>query len=334
MQKLDAPMAELFSIHDRLAELVRENLSVAGTISPPQARPRLSAYECYARGQRLFKKLEKGSMDQGLELYEKAIELDPRCAPALTGLASIHALRFVYTSDTAVLDRAISMPTRDRGDPVSGEPHAWLGYALWRAHRTTEADEELSRPSSTRRRSGGPISAPLPPHLLWRTDDALAFSHRAIELEPKAAFWYGLGSLHLELETFRRRLSYEQAQRVNILPDASPFPDVVVLAEFAPGRQPGSGANLCLEVLNGSSSPITFGTLFVCLPWLCLAQSLSNNRTLLPQRCFHSGHCSVKAVRAPWLGMADGTGFGGPCLHGQGRLITMRHVRDSPPNRV
>jgi serine/threonine protein kinase/tetratricopeptide (TPR) repeat protein len=229
-QKVDAAMAELFLIQDRLAEFVRESLSVAGSILPPQSRPRLSAYECYARGQRLFKKLEKGSMDQGLELYEKAIKLDPRCAPALTGLASIHALRFIYTSDTAVLDRAISYAQRAiEADPVSGEPHAWLGYALWRAHRTTEADEEFRRARELDSLSfWGPYFGSVTAYLLGRTDDALAFSHRAVELEPKAAFtWYGLGSLHLELGNLSEALwSYEQAQRVNILPDASPFPDV------------------------------------------------------------------------------------------------------------
>jgi serine/threonine protein kinase/cytochrome c-type biogenesis protein CcmH/NrfG len=255
MQKLDAAMAELFSIHDRLAEFVRENLSVAGNISPPHARPRLSAYECYARGQRLFKKLEKGSMDQGLELYEKAIELDPQCAPALTGLASIHALRFIYTSDAAVLDRAISYAQRAiEADPLSGEPHSWLGYALFRANRITEADDEFRCARELDKSSfWGPYFGSVTAYLLGRTDDALAFSHRAVELEPKAAFtWYGLGSLHLELGNHSEALwSYEQAQRVNILPDASPFPDVGGYAADCL-RRAGSldqARNLCLGSL-------------------------------------------------------------------------------------
>ena len=51
-------------------------------------------------------------MNQGLELYERAIEIDPHFVPALAGLASVHALRFTYTTDPAGLERAAAYARR------------------------------------------------------------------------------------------------------------------------------------------------------------------------------------------------------------------------------
>lgn len=184
----------------------------------------------YARGQRLFNKLEKGTMEQGLEFFERAIELDARSAPALTGLASVYAMRFTYTTDPAMLVRAATYAQRAIDiDPMSANAHAWLGYALFRLHRTAEGDAEWRHareldPSSVWGFYFGAVGA----HLLGRTDEALALAARAVELEPKvASTWYGLGSLHLDLGHLREALcAYERARHVNTLPDASPFPDV------------------------------------------------------------------------------------------------------------
>ena len=76
---------------------------------------------------------------------------------------------------------------------------------------------------------------------------------RSIELEPKAAYtWYALGSLHLDLGNLSEALwSYENARRVNALPDASPFPGVggyMAECHRRAGRLDEARA-LCLESL-------------------------------------------------------------------------------------
>ena len=126
-EQLEGPMSDLFAIHDRITEFVTQHLNATLSATSPPARSALSAYECYSRAQRLFKKLEKGSMEQGLQLCERAIEL-ARCAPALTGVASIYAMRFTFTTDPAGLARAESYARRAiEADPMSSEPHVWLG---------------------------------------------------------------------------------------------------------------------------------------------------------------------------------------------------------------
>jgi len=254
-KKLEGTIANLFTIQDRIAEFVPVSLKMTASVSRPRMRPKLSAYECYARGQRLFKKLEKGSMDQGLEFFETAIELDPHYVPALSGLSSIYAMRFTYTTDPAVLARAISYARRGiEADPVSAEPHAWLGYALWRAHQTAEADAELQRARELDASLfWGFYFGSATAHILGRDDDALSFILRAVELEPKAAYtWYGLGSLHLDVGNLAEALwSYEQARHVNSSPDASPFPDVGgYMAEcYRRAGRLDDARTLCLESL-------------------------------------------------------------------------------------
>ena len=116
-KELSAPMAELFAIHDRIAEFATSSLSLTSSITP-RTRPALSAYECYSRGQRLFKRLDKGSIDQALELFERAIELDAQCAPALSGAAGIHAMRYtVYDRPLHARPRRIVSSARNRSRP-------------------------------------------------------------------------------------------------------------------------------------------------------------------------------------------------------------------------
>ena len=229
IEEFRRPLGELFAMHDRIVEFVTSRLNMKPTVVPAP-RPTLSAYECYARGQRLLEKLEKGTMDQGLALFERAIELDSRCAPALVGLASVYALRFIYTTDVTTLVRAAAYAQRAiDADPMSGQAHSWLGYALFRMHRTVEADVEWRRARELDAASfWGFYFGAVGAHLLGRREEALALTARAVELEPKAAYtWYGLGALHLELGNLREAMwAFERARHVNSLPDASPFPDV------------------------------------------------------------------------------------------------------------
>jgi tetratricopeptide (TPR) repeat protein len=177
----------------------------------------------------LFRRLEKGTLDESLELFQRAVDLDSKYAPALTGLASVYAMKFTYTSDTGVLDRAIANARAAIDvEPSSAEPYIWLGYALTRYNRLAESDAALARGRELDGTSfwcfyfGGNAV-----HQLGRNEEALALIRRAVQLEPRASYtWCALGSLHLALGNVSEALwSFEQSRRVNGLPDASPFPD-------------------------------------------------------------------------------------------------------------
>ena len=338
-KELSGPMAELFAIHDRIAEFATTSLSLTSSVTP-RTRPALSAYECYSRGQRLFKRLDKGSIDQALELFERAIELDAHCAPALSGAAGIHAMRFTYTTDPSTLTRAVSYAQRAiEADPGSAEAHVWLGYAFWRLDRVAEANAAWRRARE--------LDASLfwgfyfgtgPAHLLGHSDDALELARRSIELEPKAAYtWYALGSLHLDLGNLSEALwSYENAGRVNALPDASPFPGVggyMAECHRRAGRLDEARA-LCLEslrVIEGSDHMYrdTFRVFsLVVLGDVALDQSESGGS---PSRV-RPGHRPREGAPAHAGGrVAGGKGSGGPCpLRSRrrtlpGSLFALRH---------
>ena len=81
----------------------------------------LQAFEYYSRGRRLWQRLEKGTFAQAGELYEKAIQVEPNYALALSGLAALHAMRFTFTTDDGDLEKAADYARpRDRGGPPTG----------------------------------------------------------------------------------------------------------------------------------------------------------------------------------------------------------------------
>ena len=70
--------------------------------------PRIAAYERHARGRRFFHRLEKGTMDQARILFEEAVGVDPDYAPALAGLAAVHAMRFPFQTDRRELEDPVT----------------------------------------------------------------------------------------------------------------------------------------------------------------------------------------------------------------------------------
>ncbi|MHC4404458.1 MAG: protein kinase domain-containing protein, partial [Planctomycetota bacterium] len=91
-EKMDGSTETLFEMQDRLAALVGDRLNRAAPsreqeTAPP---PKLSAYECYVKGQHALG-FQRGSSEQARELFAQAVDLDPEYAPALAGLAAVDA---------------------------------------------------------------------------------------------------------------------------------------------------------------------------------------------------------------------------------------------------
>ena len=142
-EKIDGKLDDLFAIQDRLAAAVAGSLDLATAVTATATE--LDAFECYNRGKALLLNFGKEKMKQAGEFYERALELDVDYVPALADLAMMHAMRFSFTSDPAVLEVAAGYARRalDR-EPQNGVARAWLGYALWRQERHEEAlAEEL-----------------------------------------------------------------------------------------------------------------------------------------------------------------------------------------------
>ena len=202
-EKLDGKLDEIFAMQDRLASWAAGLLNLTmPAVTPAPAAPRLDAYESYARGRRLFHQLGKGTFDQARELYEQAIVADPGHALALAGLSAVHAMRFTFTTDPAELAAAADYARRSiAADGRLGEPHIWLGYALWRQGKVEEGFQEEQKGMDL------DPSSPFAPYFAGcclgssgRAAQALPLFQRAVEVNPEHGWsWLALGWAHLEL---------------------------------------------------------------------------------------------------------------------------------------
>jgi TolB-like protein len=205
-EKLDGKLEEIFPMQDRLASSTAAVLNLTiPEATGESAPPSLDAYESHARGRRLFHQLGKGTFEQARELFETAIAADPEHAPSLAGLAAVHAMRFTFTTDPAELEAAARYAERSiAADGKLGEPHIWLGYALWRQWKIEEAFRVEQRAMEL-----DPANAFAPYFAGWcrisagHPEESLLLFQRAIEVEPQHGWaWIGTAFSHLELGHF------------------------------------------------------------------------------------------------------------------------------------
>jgi tetratricopeptide (TPR) repeat protein len=229
-EEVDGSIEALFEMQERVAAVVGEKLNRAAPLPEQKAIPKLSAYECYVKGQQAWLRMEKESLQKARESFEQAVDLDPTYASALAGMAMVNALGHTYTSDPALLDVAADYARRAiAADPTLAEPHAQLAYILMSWGKRSESYEEAKRaieldPDNFMAWYFGaaPLSIPLPrreaeklcqripgrgettdPHRRRRLE-ALRMQQRAIELNPRQGWaWLGAGWMHLDLGNFR-----------------------------------------------------------------------------------------------------------------------------------
>jgi serine/threonine-protein kinase len=143
-ERYDREMTDVFEIQDEISHAIVEKLKVKlagdssdGTTNPAHIVKRytenLEAYDLYLRGRYELYKMTREGLDSSKRLFEEAIRLDPRYAPAHDGLAycwySEGFLGFVAPKDAmpkakAAVRRAIEL------DESVAEAHATLGVIL------------------------------------------------------------------------------------------------------------------------------------------------------------------------------------------------------------
>ena len=168
-EKIDGDLDEMFGMQDRVSAAAAERLRPGGSAPAARVAPRIDVFERHARGRRFFHRLEKGTLDQARTLFEEAVGADPNYAPALAGLAAVHAMRFPFQTDRAELERSESYARRAiAADPDLAEPRVWLGYSLSRlGPRRGGVRAGTAGPwSSTPRASTRRISAASAPRML------------------------------------------------------------------------------------------------------------------------------------------------------------------------
>ncbi len=145
--RYDREMRDIFAVQDEIARAVVGALRVA--LTPPQAarmwRPgtrEARAYDCYLRGRKLYEQFAAREVEQAIELFTRAIELDPAYPQAHAGLADCWSYLFLYRERSGT-SRASAERASLRAvtlDPESAQAQASLGLALSLSGRQEEAE--------------------------------------------------------------------------------------------------------------------------------------------------------------------------------------------------
>ena len=145
----DRELKDVFAVQDEIAHNIVNVLELS--LSPAQKlsiqkRPTtevMEAYDFYLRG-RYY--VERGDVDSGQKMFEKAIELDPDFPLAWAGEADCHSWRCMWYED--------STDSQQKADecslkalqlaPNRAEAHASRGYALTMNGKYAEAEAEFN----------------------------------------------------------------------------------------------------------------------------------------------------------------------------------------------
>jgi TolB-like protein/Tfp pilus assembly protein PilF len=202
-ERVDGTVDGLLAIQEQLARGAMNALGVAPPTTGAKHVRSLEAEKSFARARVLLDQLSKGSVEQALELLERAVSMDPQYAPALAGLAWAYGFRSIATTDPADLDSAIRFAERAISvDPANSEAHMWRGYVLLRRGQYDEAAAACQRATEL---AATNVTAPYfaGSALLFggRSADALPYLQRSLDLDDKVGMgWLALGAAHLSLQ--------------------------------------------------------------------------------------------------------------------------------------
>jgi serine/threonine protein kinase/Flp pilus assembly protein TadD len=100
-ERFDRQMEDVFEVQDEIARSIASALRVK--LSPHEARAiaskpteNLQAYDAYLRARSFARRVTRSDLEFALQMYERAIELDPAFAVAYAGLAQVCGLYFEW----------------------------------------------------------------------------------------------------------------------------------------------------------------------------------------------------------------------------------------------
>jgi TolB-like protein/Tfp pilus assembly protein PilF len=229
-QAYDNDMSEVFRIQSDLAERVAQALDIALVERERRAlrsRPteNMEAYDYFLRGSEYGRRSElENNFKIAIQMYERAVELDPKFALAYAHLAKSHANMYWYYYDRTEQRLAMAKKAVDKAlqlAPDSPETHFALGHYYY--HGQSDWDRALEEFAIVRKSQ--PNNSDLLGFIGYvkrrqgKFEEALANIKRASELDPLSNI------VASELgETFELMRNYPEAMRyynraISLAPD-------------------------------------------------------------------------------------------------------------------
>jgi serine/threonine protein kinase/Flp pilus assembly protein TadD len=149
-ERYDREIEDIFAVQDDIAARVAEALRVMLSEAERRAievtpASDIRAYDYYLRGRELTALHRRKSYRQALEMFQRAIELDPNYARAYAGIADCYAILYHYLESSEANLRHADQASRRalELDPESPEAHASRGHVLGLGKRFEEAKAEF-----------------------------------------------------------------------------------------------------------------------------------------------------------------------------------------------
>ena len=205
-QTYDKELTQIFVIQSDVARQIASALEAE--LSPREEKQlakqptgSIDAYSYYLKGREYYSRYGKQDNENAIELFKKALELDPDYALAYAGLGDAYSQRFGKFGfprawvDSAIIvsNRAISLdPTLAEGYKALGlayETKGWLRRSLENNRKAIEINPDYQPAVANMGWVNG---------FLGNFDEALRWHKKALALSPMHAFGYvGIGQLYM-----------------------------------------------------------------------------------------------------------------------------------------
>ncbi|HZT30533.1 MAG TPA: tetratricopeptide repeat protein [Bryobacteraceae bacterium] len=144
----DREVSDIFAIQEEIARSIAGALEVRlsakeNVALQTPATTSLLAYECYLRGRKYYYQYSPRDMEFALQLFSRALDLDPEYAQACAGVADCWSYLYLYSNRTeAVRERAEQASLKAvEMDAASAQAQASRGFSLSLNGRNQEAED-------------------------------------------------------------------------------------------------------------------------------------------------------------------------------------------------
>ncbi len=241
-ERYDRELTDIFALQDEVTHHIVNELSIQLSEDEKRGLGQVTtnsfeAYNYFLQGQRAYARLTKEGLDEAVEMYQKAISLDPSFARAYGALAVtlVRQVNLSYT-DSPIVDSERALNLAEKAVSIEPEsPHVLfaLGFVLQTQKRMDEAVEALERAISlSPSYADGYGLLALIKNKMADSEEAIRLIEKGMILNPYYTwdYLYNLGRAYYALGDYTKAGQYlDQAIERN---EAAELPRLFLIANY------------------------------------------------------------------------------------------------------